>query len=192
MAKGRILAGLYTDGCWYRVKNEGISGTQMRVLFVDYGNHDVLELANVRELPPAAEQLQPLARPAVLAGLKAPTKASEHFENASICFHNSAFDRVLQAKVECVDKSNRAHLTLTDPAHPELSINSLLLRDGWCRLAEKPEWKLKTSVMPALAKDEEFAKQHRLNIWEYGDVSDEEEDENPRLFDGRTGKPLTR
>lgn len=192
ISKGDVLAGLYSDDVWYRVRADGANAAgQMRVYFIDYGNHDILEVENLRELPEETKSISGLARPAFLAGLKAPTKNSEHFEGAAVTFNDYAFDRVLHAKTECVDKSNKVHLTLTDPEHKELTINSVLLRDGWCRVQEKPEWKLK-SLVEELKKDEEIAKKARLNIWEYGDVSDEEEEESNNRFDGRTGKPITR
>lgn len=184
--KGTVMAGLYSDGAWYRVKTEGInSAGQMRVYFVDYGNHDLLEVDNLRELPAEVKAIAGLARSAVLAGLKAPTKNSEHFEGAAITF-NEFLGAELKAKAECVDKQGKVHLTLTNPESPDASINQVMLRDGWVRLHEKPEWKLK-SMVTELKKDEEIAKDARLNIWEYGDVSDDEDEEDarPNRFDGR-------
>jgi staphylococcal nuclease domain-containing protein 1 len=191
--KGVVYAGLYSDECWYRVRTEGMtSAGLMRVYFLDYGNHEQLATTNFRDLPAGAKNAPALAKPAILAGLRAPTKASEHFEGAAITFNDRAFDRTMTAKVECIDKSGKMHVTLTDPEDKEFTINQALLRGGWCRLEERPEWKLKGYVSE-LRKDEDEAKNARFNIWEYGDVSDEEEDDaKPNRFDGRTGKPITR
>jgi len=195
--KNQILAGLYTDDQWYRVKTEGMERGQtgmMRVYFIDFGNHELLEEDKLRALPQTASSLPGLARPALLAGLRAPTKLNAHFESAAITFNDYVYgeDRVLSAKRETIDKTGKMHLTLTDPEHPDLSINAVLLRDGWCRVVDRPERKLR-GIMDELQKCEDMAKQNRLNVWEYGDVSDEEEDDKPSSrFDGRTGKPITR
>jgi staphylococcal nuclease domain-containing protein 1 len=192
LEKSTVYAGLYNDGEWYRVRTEGMTATgHMRVFFLDFGNHDVLEPASFRELPAAAQTLPGLSKPALLAGLRAPTKTSDHFESAAITFNDAAFDRTMSAKVECVDKAGKMHVTLTDPEEPTHSVNQQLLRGGWVRLLERPEYKLKPYV-EALRDDEEYAKNTRLNVWEYGDVSDEDEEDaapGKTRFDGRTGKP---
>merc|ERR1711860_490653 len=77
----------------------------------------------------------------------------------------------------------KIHVTLT-PKDGERSINSELVRGGWARVIGRPLPKLK-SYVKALKADETFAKNARLNIWEYGDVSDEEEEETKR----ETGRP---
>lgn len=201
--KGSIVAGLFEDGLWYRVRLEGITaGGEWRVMFVDFGNSDLLQWANLREMSDEGSKLPPSAKACFLAGLRAPTKSSEHFEDAAATFHELAFDRILCAKVECVDKSNKLHLTLTprkedvEDKTDTTSINQILVREGWARLLDRPEFKLK-ELVKSLRGDEEIAKLARCNIWEYGDVSDEEEDDgidpNKKRFDGRppgTGKSI--
>jgi staphylococcal nuclease domain-containing protein 1 len=193
LERGTVYAGLYNDGDWYRVRTEGMTAAgQMRVYFLDFGNHDLLEPASFRELPAAAQTLAGLAKPALLAGLRAPTASSEHFEAAAITFNDNAFNKTMTAKVECVSKDGKMHVTLTDPEEPEFTVNQQLVRGGWVRLLDRPEFKLKGYVAE-LRADEEHAKNGRFNVWEYGDVSDEEEEDarpGSTRFDGRTGKPL--
>mmetsp|Transcript_16881 Transcript_16881/g.32960 ORF Transcript_16881/g.32960 Transcript_16881/m.32960 type:complete len:911 (-) Transcript_16881:240-2972(-) len=196
--KGTVVAGKFHDDLWYRVRLEGITATkEWRVLFVDYGNADLLNADDLRSLPDDLAKIPPLSKACFLAGIRGPTKASEHFESAAMTFNELALERVLSAKVECIDKSNKWHLTLRPKAEDvedgdTTSINQILLREGWCRIVERPEFKLK-GLVNELRKDEDSAKQSRFNIWEYGDVSDEEEEEEAGKgrvrFDGRTGKP---
>lgn len=191
--KGAVVAGLFTDGLWYRVRLEGMTASgEWRAQFMDYGNSDLLTARNIRELTAELAKLPASAKGSVLAGLRGPTKTSEHFDGAAETFHELAFDRVLSAKVECIDKSNKLHLTLKPKAEDvedgdTTSINQILLREGWCRLVERPEFKLK-DLVKSLRPDEENAKQCRYNIWEYGDVSDEDDDDvdaSKKRFDGR-------
>jgi len=192
--KGAIVAGLFSDELWYRVRLEGMTSSgEWRVQFLDFGNSDLLPTENLRELPAEAASLAGTAKPCFLAGLRAPSSNSEHFGGAAETFHHLAFDRTLSAKIECIDKDKKMHLSLTprtedvEEGDTKTSINQIMLREGWCRLIERPEYKLKDYVNN-LKSEESSAKLARYNIWEYGDVSDEEEDgvdPAKARFDGR-------
>lgn len=161
-ARGATLAGLYTDGKWYRVKVDSVRGNDAEVSFIDFGNKDVLEIKNLRELPEDLAKLPALARAAVLAGLKTPAKNSEYFEAAAVTFNEVAYDQILTAKVECIGKDGKVHITLTCP-NEAMSVNDLLVRDGWCRILERPEWKLK-SLCASLKEHEDVAKKTRVCV----------------------------
>lgn len=201
LRKGAIVAGLFGDGAWYRVRLEGRTASgEWRAQFVDYGNSDLLEVKNLRQLPESASSLPPAAKACFLAGIRGPTKNSDHFEAAAQTFDELAFDRVLNAKIECVDRSNKLHLTLSHKAEEvegseePVSINTILVREGWCRLLDRPEFKLKEYVS-ALKPEQDAAIMARYNIWEYGDVSDDEEEEGEapsRRFDGRVPSQKTK
>merc|ERR1712179_413383 len=92
--------------------------------------------------------------------------------------NDSAFERDLTAKVELSDRGNRTlHLTLTNKDDPSgYTINEYLLQEGWCRVEDRPNPKL-NELYDKLRSAEEIAKQNRVNLWEYGDVSDEESDD---------------
>lgn len=196
--KGMVVAGLFSDGLWYRVRLEGMTASgEWRVQFMDFGNSDLLAWENLRELSAEGSKLPAAARGCLLAGLKAPTrKNAENFENSASTFHAIAFDRTLTATIEYIDKNNKCHLTLKPRKEDvedgdDTSINQILLREGWCRLIDTPkygEFKLK-KLVEELQTDEDAAKRARYNIWEYGDVSDEEDDDgidaSKKRFDGR-------
>ncbi len=55
----------------------------------------------------------------------------------------------LLAKVELTDHSGLLHVTLLEKSSP-VSINKQLVRDGWLRVLQRPEWKLKAYVSTAL------------------------------------------
>jgi len=194
LRKGLVCAGLFSDGVWYRVRLEGWTASgEWRVQFMDFGNSDLLAAENLRELPDEASSLGSTAKSCFLAGIRGPTKTSDHFENAAGTFHALAFDRTLTAKIEFIDKNNKMHLTLTprtedvEDGDTKTSVNQILVREGWCRIVERPEFKLKQYIK-GLQSDEDSAKLARYNIWEYGDVSDEEDevvDPAKVRFDGR-------
>jgi len=186
---GSLVAGLYNDGNWYRARVEGRSGPgELKLCFIDFGNHEILPLGNLRSLPDDLQRVPPQAKAAILAGLKPPATTSDHFEGAAICFNECALERVLTAQVEFTSSTGKVHVTLTDPEHPDITLNMMMARDGWCRVLEKPEsWRL-NDYCKALKKDEDIGKRAKLNIWEYGNVSDDEEETTTKGRQG-PGKP---
>lgn len=183
-----IMAGKHTDGLWYRVKVESRVNAEKEVdvFFIDFGNHDTLLVSDLRALPESVANIKPLARVCVLAACKSPSTTSEYFESAGEAFSEFAFNRNLKCKIECIDKKGKLNVSLFDKELDEnLSINQVMVREGYVRVAERPDWKLK-DLAKSLREDEKLAKGSRINIWEYGDVSDDEEEEETRpRNDGR-------
>ena len=178
---GAIAAGQFNDGNWYRVRVESVTANgEYRVFFLDYGNHDLLAADKLRALPAELAKLPALAQHATLAGVSAP-KGEDYKEAAALAFHDLVWGQELSAKVELTDFNKILHLTLLHESSP-VSINKQLLRDGNARVAQRPAPKLK-ELIGELKEHQEFAKANHYNIWEYGDVSDEEE-EKPQVGAG--------
>ena len=170
---GGVCAGQFNDGNWYRVRVEGAYGDDYRVFFLDYGNHDMLGGDKLRPLPAELAKIPALAHHATLAAISAP-KGEDYRESAALAFNDMVWGQELLAKVELVDFNKVLHLTLHHESSP-VSINKQLLRDGNARVAARPAGKLR-DLVGELREHEEFAKQNHYNVWEYGDVSDEEEE----------------
>ena len=168
---GAVCAGQFNDGNWYRVRVEGAFGDSYRVFFLDYGNHDMLGGDKLRPLPAELAKIPALAHHATLAAVSAP-KGEEYRESAALAFNDLVWGQELLAKVELVDFNKVLHLTLHHESSP-VSINKQLLRDGYARVAARPAGKLR-ELVGELREHEDFAKQNHYNVWEYGDVSDEE------------------
>jgi staphylococcal nuclease domain-containing protein 1 len=188
-SRGEICAGLFPcDNAWYRVRNESQTAKgDFRVYFVDYGNHDQLELASLRPLPEDLKAIRPCAKACVLAGIKGPKAGSDYFEDSIQLMSELVWDKEVTAKVECQGRTDhKFHLTLwVDKEEDDTSVNRTLLQQGWGRVVGRPEYKLK-GYCRELQEDEDAAKLARKNIWEYGDVSDEDDGEDER------GRPGTR
>jgi len=180
---GKVYAGLFgSAGTWHRVRIENkTTADQYRVLFIDYGNRDVIERTNLRPLDEELARILPTAHQLFLAALKAPPEGSEYFEQAGEAFSELVWERELIAHVEFVD-AGKYHVVLTKPGS-EISINQLLLESAWVRVHPRPPWRLKeksrgeyTPLYKKMLEYEAIGKNTRKHIWEYGDVSDEEED----------------
>ena len=177
---GTIAAGQFNDGNWYRVRVESVTAAgDYRVFFLDYGNHDQLAADKLRPLPAELTKLPALAHHATLAGVSAP-KGEDYKEAAALAFHDLVWGQELSAKVELTDFNKLLHLTLLHESSP-VSINKQLLRDGNARLAARPPPKLR-DLVHELKEHQDYAKQNHYNIWEYGDVSDEEDGDGPKAL----------
>lgn len=181
---GLVCAGKFSDEQWYRVRigSTTRSGTY-RVTFIDYGNSEELSKDRLAPLPEELQKLPATCRSCVLAGIKAPGASSAHANSAAHAFNQMAYGYELVAKIEDEDRNNKYHLTLT-PKGSETSINIELVKGGWARVATRPFPKLK-AYCQNLQKFQEEAIRNKLNIWEYGDVSEEDEEDNGNRETGR-------
>jgi len=175
--KHTVCGGRFNDGNWYRVRLESkTQDGQWRAHFIDFGNDDVLNESDIRPLDKELSKLPPQAKFCVLAGVRAPAAANEYYDIAKDALYDMAYGRKLLAKIQMrEDQGRKLHLTLHDAETPE-SINQLMLRDGLVRLANRPPPRLR-KLVDEMRADEEYAKDQHFNLWEYGVVSDDEEEE---------------
>jgi staphylococcal nuclease domain-containing protein 1 len=193
-ANGRsfIAAGQFSDDSWHRVRCDGLdSNGDWNVYFIDYGNHDTLLVDRLRHLPAEATKIPALAIHSSLAGLSAP-RAPEYQEGSAVAFSEMAFGLELKATIEFGDKFGRKHLTLSHESHP-ISVNRQMLRDGWARVQSRPDRRIQKLVHD-LQEEENYAKRNHYNVFEYGDISSEDESskdiKGPDPKDRSQKKPL--
>jgi len=184
LERGKIYAGKFTDGRWYRIRNEGRTfAGSFKAFFLDYGNRAELKRDQIRALPNELVAIAGLARQCCLAGLRTPQNV-DYKEESTYDFGELCFDRQLLAKVELAERGNKLHLTLLEADNP-VSINNQLLRNGSLRADQKPHSRLDRKLVAELIKSEAIAKSENLGVWEYGDVSDSDGESNPKRYDGR-------
>lgn len=181
-AKGQVYAGNW-EGSWARVRCDGVTadGTY-RVNFIDYGNHDLLDKADIRPISAELAKVPALARPMCLAGIKAPGSRSDYFSDSAYALQSLTWGKTLSAKIELRSRDGKHHVTLSTKTEAsgeeepeEVDIGEELLRTGWVRVHQRPEFRLKAFAQ-ALMPHQQYAMRGHYNIWEYGDVSDEESD----------------
>lgn len=49
--RGELCAAKFTDDEWYRARVEKISGTEISVFYIDYGNREVVDITRCATLP---------------------------------------------------------------------------------------------------------------------------------------------
>lgn len=78
--RGDMAAAKFTeDDQWYRVKIEKVSGPNVNVFYIDYGNRETLNVTRVAALPPGFSSDRPFASEYMLACVKLPQDVSCNF-----------------------------------------------------------------------------------------------------------------
>ncbi|KAF9914354.1 hypothetical protein BX616_008467 [Lobosporangium transversale] len=179
-----IVSAKFTeDNQWYRAKilRNITDPKNVEVIYVDYGNSETIPLSRICPLPAQCNSLPQLAHEAVLSFIKVPELKADYGEEAARRFAEMVKGRPLVGVVE-QREHNVMHLTLYDPAisqDPERSLNAELVRDGLATVSTKAHYTRHPSNQPLVLKLQEaseLAKRERLNIFEYGDNTADDED----------------
>lgn len=172
---GDIVAAKFSeDGLWYRARIESRKGDQFEVHFVDYGNMDSCNIADMCPLGSTVPSLVQCPAQAIeykLAHIKLPRDEDLLYEASGIVQDIlGASGGKVRAKVEYRERSGRHHVSLMDPASGD-NISSLLLRQGLAKLERRKQ------DTEGLKDDQEVAKRAHLNIWRYGDAADSDDED---------------
>jgi staphylococcal nuclease domain-containing protein 1 len=73
---GEVCAAKFVDDQWYRAKVEKITGTDVQVLYIDYGNRDTVPRTKCGALPGSFTALPAFAKEYALALLAMPPDVS--------------------------------------------------------------------------------------------------------------------
>jgi tudor domain-containing protein 1/4/6/7 len=129
---GMLCCGQYTeDDGWYRalILDSDIASRQVEVLYVDYGNAELLPIARIKELKPQFAALPQQAIPCCLYGVSpnAPSWTSQAIET----FQNVVAEKELEIKVVSHNESQRYSVSLMETVGNEVySINKQLVQKG--------------------------------------------------------------
>lgn len=187
--KGEIILGQHAaDHLWYRARVEGRDGNKVSVLYIDYGTKETLPLERMRRCPAVlgAAAIPPQAIPCVLSGLLPPPDMDYE---AADTLANITLDVTLHCLIEGLDSEKRRRCVLTPvEAHAEKrpSINEQMLAMGLALFDRKTNCKFATRF----AAEEQVARKQHLNVWRYGDIGeDDEDDDYPSLGNHKRTPP---
>lgn len=198
--KGEIVMAQFTaDGSWNRAmvvntprqSSLATSKEDYEVFYIDYGNQEKISLSKLRPLDSSISLGTPgLALLLTLAYVRIPELEEDYGQEAAEYLSSMIGDKILMAKVVDKDTSGgkvkgqgtgtKLSVTLHD-VEPAQSINASMLEAGFARIEKKNRWdsKEKQAELDKLAEFQETAKKQRVNIWHYGDVESDEEDNAP-------------
>ncbi|KJZ75864.1 hypothetical protein HIM_04688 [Hirsutella minnesotensis 3608] len=183
-----VSAKFSADGQWYRarVRANDRTAKMAEVVYVDYGNSEKLPWKSLRPLEQGSfgtQRLKAQAIDASLSFVQLPTGA-DYYEDAMGFIAELTEGKRLVGSFDLVDnKENVSYVTLYDPkANGELpglndSINKEVVASGYGMVPKKLKaWERSKAFEPYLKhlrEVESQAKQSRLGMWEYGDITED-------------------
>jgi len=168
--KGDLCAALYTDGLWYRAKVDKVQGNQVVVTYIDYGNKEITNTENLASLPSTYTYLPACAHEYSLAFIK-PYDDPENAEDARAEFFNATNGKELLLNVE-YKSGLTSYITLMSSDEKE-DIGKELVAKGFVFVQKMRERKFQKIGNDYLSA-QESAKKARLNLWQYGDVTEDD------------------
>ncbi|XP_076170484.1 staphylococcal nuclease domain-containing protein 1 [Ptiloglossa arizonensis] len=173
--RGDLAVARFTgDDQWYRVKIEKVSGTNVSVFYIDYGNRETINVTRVADLPSRFTTDESYAREHTLACVTLPNDNDDK-KAAVEAFKEDVMDKILLLNTEYKISSNVTAVTLVDSNTNE-DIAKGLISDGLLLVQNQRDRRL-TELIEQYQKAEEDAKHSRRNIWRYGDIRADDEKE---------------
>ncbi|EON99583.1 putative transcription factor (snd1 p100) protein [Phaeoacremonium minimum UCRPA7] len=186
---GDFVAAKFTeDGQWYRarIRSNDRAAKVAEVVYIDYGNTEKQPWAKLRPLDQAQFTTQKLKAQAIDASLsfvQLPT-APDYLRDATAFIYEVTEGKRLVGSFDYVDaKEGLSYVTIYDPSSssdgPGItdSINKEVLASGNGMVPRKlKRWeqsKVFEPVLKSLKEAESKAKDERLGIWEYGDLTED-------------------
>jgi staphylococcal nuclease domain-containing protein 1 len=184
-----VAAKFSADGQWYRarIRSNDRTAKVAEVQYIDYGNSEKISWASLRALNQpqfSTQKLKPQAVDASLSFTQLPT-GSEYLADAIGFIAELTEGKRLVGSFDFVDtKENLSYITLydtkassTELPGPMDSINKEVVANGYGMVPKKLKaWersKAFESYLKNLKTVESQAKEDRLGMWEYGDITED-------------------
>ncbi|XP_030843744.1 staphylococcal nuclease domain-containing protein 1 isoform X1 [Strongylocentrotus purpuratus] len=169
---GKLCAAKFDmDGQWYRAKVERVTSREkVTVLFIDFGNRELVPSTSLATLPPSYHTQTPQAQKYHLACVQLP-KDEENRQDAIEAVQVSIMNNTYLANVEYRNGALE-YVTLLTPEKKD-DVAEGLLRDGLI-LAEKRREKRLAKLVTEYAKAQEAARKDHKNLWRYGDITEDD------------------
>jgi len=168
--RGDLVASLFVDNLWYRAKIERIDKDKVYVLYIDYGNHEVVPVTQLAHLPTQFASFAPQARPYTLACLKL-SSDEETYEDLYNAFAQEAMNEEFSLNIE-YKFNNQEFVTLSN-TEKKKDVANTLLSNGVVMVERRREKRLQ-KIMHDYYAAQEIARKKRLNLWRYGDFTEDD------------------
>ncbi|XP_054160483.1 staphylococcal nuclease domain-containing protein 1-like [Oppia nitens] len=170
-----VVAKFSVDQQWYRAKIEKIvSNNEIQVIYTDYGNRETISSRSIAAMPSSKfTSLGPAAKEYALAFVRLDTDP-DFVNEVRNAFSDETADRVLLLKSEYKDASGLEAVTLLDEESKK-DIVLQLVSDGlfFVDIKSRRERRLQKTLNEYKGA-QESAKKKRLNIWQYGDITEDD------------------
>ncbi|KAK7970402.1 hypothetical protein PG988_009475 [Apiospora saccharicola] len=183
-----VSAKFSADGQWYRAKIRSNDRTAKvaEVVYIDYGNSEKISWSNLRPLNQpqfTTQKLKAQAVDTVLSYIQLPT-APDYFRDAIDFIADVTDGKTLVASFDFVDtKEGLSYITLFDSTSSSNkgtftdSVNKEVVANGHAMIPKKlKNWEkgpTSVEILTKLREVESQAKQERMGMWEYGDITED-------------------
>ncbi|BGP48403.1 hypothetical protein JCM10450v2_004276 [Rhodotorula kratochvilovae] len=181
---GELVSAKFTvDGAWYRakVRRANPAKKEAEVVYVDYGNTEILPFSRLRPLPAQFKALEGQAKDATLSFVSLLDWRTEYGEDARARFSELCEGQQLVANVDAREPNGVLSLSLFDPADPNSlasqgsSINVQLVREGLARIDRRSRLReAYPEVVKALDAAQQEARRGRYGAYEMGDILEDD------------------
>merc|ERR1711962_147047 len=171
--RGDICAAKFVDGSWYRAKITKISGqNNISVFYIDYGNSELTTSLKLASLPGAfsTSSTKAYAREINLAFAKFP-KDEEYLEDAVAALMTEVMDNEVLVNREY--RNGTAEYVSMQRSDTKADIVKTLMSQGLVLLDARRDARF-TKLMSEYRAAQEEARRIHLNVWRYGDVTDDD------------------
>ncbi|KAJ8031554.1 nuclease domain-containing protein 1 [Holothuria leucospilota] len=167
---GDLCAAKFIDGQWYRAKIEKVSGGTVSIFYIDYGNREETTAVKLALLPPAYHTTPPQAHHYYLACVTLPV--DEEFRHDAIAaFRRDVLNNQFLLNVEY--RVGQQEFVTIQTQEKQGDVAAGLLADGLILSEKRRERKL-AKLVSDYCKAQETARKNRLNIWRYGDITEDD------------------
>ncbi|KAI1363341.1 putative transcription factor [Xylaria arbuscula] len=180
-----VAAKFSADGQWYRarVRSNDRAAKVSEVVYIDYGNSEQIAWSALRPLDQpqfTVQKLRGQAIDAVLSFIQLPT-SPDYFQDAIDFLAEATDGQKLVASFDFVDsKEGLSYITLFDEKASGSftdSLNKDVVASGYAMVPKKLKaWergRASEEVLKKLREVEAQAKQDRLGMWQYGDITED-------------------
>ncbi|XP_050683973.1 staphylococcal nuclease domain-containing protein 1 [Leptidea sinapis] len=170
--KGNICAAQFSiDKQWYRARVEKITeNKRAHVLYIDYGNREVVDCSSLAMLPANTASDPPYATEYVLFGVKFPSDPEDRAEAVRALSYDTLNKRLL-LNIEV--RGSPSAVTLVDPSNNNLDLGKNLIKEGLVVVDGVRDRRLAPLVAEYRAA-QESARRSRLNLWCHGDITEDD------------------
>ncbi|XP_071517216.1 staphylococcal nuclease domain-containing protein 1 isoform X2 [Panulirus ornatus] len=168
--RGDLCAAQFVDGLWYRAKIEKVSGSNVSVRYIDYGNREVTQAVKCASLPSGFSSPPSYAHELHLALVKF-SKDEDYIEDAITLLKSETMEREVLVNREY--RNGGLDYVSIQRADTKADVSRTLLSQGLMLVDERKEKRLQSLVNEYRTAQEE-AKGKHLNVWQYGDVTDDD------------------
>ncbi|KAK3354752.1 hypothetical protein B0H65DRAFT_23266 [Neurospora tetraspora] len=182
---GELVAAQFSaDGEWYRarVRSNDRSAKVAEVVYIDYGNSEKQPWSKLRPLDAqfGVQKLKAQAIDASLSFVQLPS-ATHYLDEAINIIYELTEGRQLVGSFDYIDnKEGLSYITIYDPKDakdPDSSLNREILSTGYAMVPMKLKaWERSPvfeKTLKSYQKAQEQAKDSRLGMWEYGDITED-------------------